>query len=142
MSKKQILISRQISKYRKSNGMKIRIRDNSIRIRLSQREVSKLGKGGMIANELEFPGESTLGFQLLVDEHFKASYEDDTIKISIPKTTLGDWVKSDDLTISHDLKTSENQSMWILVEKDLQCKTERPREDDSDAFPNPVTEIC
>lgn len=122
--------------------MKLRIRDNSIRIRLSKSEVDTLGKGAMVSNELEFPGGKAIYFQLLGGDVFSAVFDEDTVRITAPDETLKEWVISDELSLSHDLPVTAGNSLWILIEKDLQCKTDRPREDDSDAFPNTVATNC
>ena len=118
--------------------MKLRIRDNSIRVRLSKSEVDTLGKGAMVSNELEFPGGKSICFQLLGGNQFNAAFDEDTVRITAPEETLREWVASEELSLSQDLPVSSASSLWILIEKDLQCKTDRPREEDSEAIQNTV----
>lgn len=122
--------------------MKLRLRGNSIRIRLSQSEVAALGEGQMITDQITFPAGNSLCFQLTSDDAYRASFAEETVLITVPKLAIQQWVPSEELSLSYDLPLSNGKNLLVLIEKDLQCRTERPIEDDSDAFPNPIKEKC
>ena len=122
--------------------MKLRIRGNSIRIRLSQTETADLGEDRLLHEQTKFPRGNSLDFQLTTGEDFGISFKEETILITVPKETVRKWTHSEELSLSHDFPLPNEDNLWLLVEKDLSCKTDRPREDDSDAFPNTSTTNC
>jgi hypothetical protein len=47
------------------------------------------------------------------------------------------WAHSNQVGLQKDQFLSEEKSLKILIEKDLQCLTARPDEDESDNYPHP-----
>lgn len=112
--------------------MKIRIKDNTIRLRLAQSEVSAIGQGGQLSSRTEFPGAS-LSYLLETNtgSEFKASFNGSAILISVPEHIVGGWHLKEDITL-----TGVAGELTITMEKDFECITNRD-EDKSDLFPNP-----
>ena len=112
--------------------MKLRIRGNSLRLRLSQKEVAQLGEQGRVEDAISF-GPSKLTYVLTTSdvEHVGAVYEDHRIVVTLPKERAEKWTSSDDVGIE------SRGEVHILVEKDWSCLKPREGEDDSDAFPHP-----
>lgn len=119
-----------------SASMKIRIKGNTIRIRLVQSEVATLKEQGNVTENVPFPGGRMLIYTLQVGEHWNADLDNHRITLQLPSDESYQWIDSDELSLSKDLKF-ENKSLKLLVEKDLNCLHPRPGEDESDAFPNP-----
>lgn len=118
--------------------MKLRIRGNSIRIRLMQREVKQLSEEGMVTEEVHFPGGAKFVYSLKVSSAFAASLGDKSMELSIPESETNPWIASnEDLSLTASFPVSDGESLKLMVEKDLACLTVRDGEDDSDAFPNP-----
>lgn len=112
--------------------MKLRIRGSSLRLRLSQREVTRLAQEGRVEDAIAF-GPSKLTYVLTTSpvDHVGATYEDHRIVVTLPKDRAEKWTSTDEVGIE------EKGEVHILVEKDWSCLKPREGEDDSDAFPHP-----
>jgi 3-methyladenine DNA glycosylase Mpg len=112
--------------------MKLRIRGNSLRLRLSQKEVAQLGEQGRVEDAISF-GPSKLTYVLTTSnvDHVGAVYDDHRIVVTLPKERAQKWTASDEVGIE------SRGEVHILVEKDWSCLKPREGEDDSDAFPHP-----
>jgi hypothetical protein len=118
--------------------MKLRIKGNTIRIRLSQTEVDMLASGKTVLEETYFPS-STLRFEVLPADSTSADIKDNSVIISLSRTAIQAWAKTAEVSISENISITENNILSILVEKDFKCLTVRP-EDESELFPNPNQE--
>lgn len=117
--------------------MKIRIRGNSIRLRLSQSEIAELAKTGRVENRTEFGREQTLVYALNMSDSvdsLDASFQNGRIELIVPKVVAENWMNTENVGIS-----DETDFTRILIEKDFACLTERENEDESDNFPHPKT---
>ena len=120
--------------------MKLRIRDNSIRLRLTQTEVEDLQSGGLVEARTEFPGGMDLHYVL---ESSPASvkpgafFSNNVLTVRLPETTVLAWVTTDQVSIRGEQQLDDGAALGILVEKDFQCLTEREDEDESDMYPHP-----
>lgn len=117
--------------------MKLRIRGNSIRIRLMQTEVQVLADTGVLSEEVAFPGGEVFTYRLGLAGKIGADMSGSTLSIHIPEQEAKDWINSDVLSLDRFVALPSGEQLRILVEKDLQCLVERENEDESDAFPNP-----
>lgn len=124
--------------------MKLRIKGNSIRLRLTQTDVSKFITDGKLVETVEFgnDSETKFSYELLVSEtaeNVRAAFNNGTISVLVPKNTAKDWANGESVGIAGD----ENSKLKILIEKDFACPAPRLGEDESDNFPHPKTEkIC
>ncbi|MEQ9405699.1 MAG: hypothetical protein RIM99_19065 [Cyclobacteriaceae bacterium] len=117
--------------------MKLRIRGNSIRLRLTQTEVQNLKEQQVVGDSCEFPGGDSLGYRLKAGMDFSVDLNGNKIDISVPQEIIHSWTESEDLSIEEELELRDGNHLRLLIEKDLQCLTIRSGEDESDAFPNP-----
>ncbi len=120
--------------------MKLRIRDNSLRLRLTQTEVRTLRTDGRVMAETVFPGGEKLKYALECVEGIEgvgASMRDGAITIRVPAALALDWADSDTVSLHGDQATSDGQSLGLLVEKDFACLAPREGEDESDMYPHP-----
>ena len=118
--------------------MKLRIHKNSIRLRLSQQEVDKIGQGSPIIEMIEMGmgKENNFGYTLSPLDHIdeiSAQYVQNILKISFPGHLAKEWASSEMVSVSN----GADNNLSILIEKDFQCLHQRPDEDESDNFPNP-----
>ena len=118
--------------------MKLRIRDNSIRLRLSRGEVDTFGELGVVEAAIEFPGQTSLSYALERGEgdNIGASYSDGRIVITVPSAESSDWVATDRVGMSGEVAI-DGGTLSILIEKDFQCLTARSGEDEADMYPHP-----
>lgn len=121
--------------------MKIRIKDNSLRLRLSQSEVQQLKEDGLVHASIQFgPAKgTTLVYEVRAIAHsnIAAIYQQDLISVQIPKATVQEWADSSSVSIQAEQLIAEDSKLNILVEKDFKCLTDRPSENETDLYPHP-----
>lgn len=118
--------------------MKIRIKGNSVRFRLTQSEVKRLFETGLVQETTEF-GAHTFQYrvQLLKGiQNLQAIYAQNEIVLSIPETDGKDWFQKEIVGFEHEMPLPEGKKLHLLVEKDFTC-LENTSEDQSDNYPNP-----
>jgi hypothetical protein len=120
--------------------MKVRIMGNTLRMRLSQSEIAELGKGGRVSDVTVFPGHKELKYEIKgsAADSISCNYGDDTISVVIPQPLVSQWVNTDMVGLNHGIPVNKSSKLSILVEKDFMCRTERPGEDETDLYPNPL----
>jgi len=121
--------------------MKLRIKGSSLRLRLTQGEVSRLESGGEVAEQVQFGGGANLTYRLRTDTQnpeISASYGDNVIDIRVPREAALTWSRTDQVTLSHAQRAGDAQ-LQIVIEKDWNCLAPRADEDESDNFPHPET---
>jgi len=122
--------------------VKLRIRDNTLRLRLTQGEVETLRSDSVVRATTGFPGGRALAYEV---ESSPASVtpaaflSDNVVTVRIPETTVLAWASTDQVSIESDQLLDDGDKLRILIEKDFQCLAPRDGEDDTDAFPNPDT---
>ena len=119
--------------------MKLRIKDNSIRLRLTQTEVERIGNGDQIHNNLNFPGGERVSYLLVGSavENTEIEYKDNRISISVPTEILTIWANSNEVSLLYELSLDHDNVLKLLIEKDFACLTPREDEDESDLFSHP-----
>jgi len=126
--------------------MKLRIRGNSLRLRLMRGEVERFGETGRVTETIRFgvsPREQ-LTYSLEASSDAKAigaHFADNQITVTIPDTMARNWVDSDLITLDSNqpLETDAPESVLkILIEKDFVCLDRKDDPDNADAFPHPT----
>lgn len=117
--------------------MKLRIKGNTIRLRLTQTEVDTVEKGEVTDKTL-FPDGNELVYKIIKGDSFDTEFKDGIVRIQLPSELVDKWAGSDQVTIGHKIDLGNGEILDIAVEKDFQCLTERPHEDESDMYPNPL----
>ena len=126
--------------------MKLRIRENTIRLRLKRAEVDQLASGRSIVEQTRFP-DSVLTYRLDVsdDENFSASFRDGNLAISLPESEVTQWARNEQVSIVAEQDLGDTEALSLLIEKDFKCLApghHRPCEDDTDTFPHPEAETA
>ncbi len=120
--------------------MKIRILDNSIRLRFSQTELKQLADEGKILRKLQVSPSKAFVYGLYktnTDTKLTADMNDGGIQVFIPEFLVDELVQTERVGVEERLNFGE-QSLKLLVEKDFKCLTKRD-EDESDLFEHPET---
>lgn len=120
--------------------MKLRIRDNSIRLRLTRAEVEALATDGLVSSATEFPGGRRFTYVVEASPASVAPaafYSDHVITVRLPEKVVLAWASSEQVSIAGEQILDEGRSLSVLVEKDFACLAPRENEDESDMFPNP-----
>ena len=116
--------------------MKLRIRGDSVRLRLTRGEVKALLETGSVGEATRFPAGSAFQYRLTAAADCKeagARFEAATLTVALPAELARQWGESDEVGIRLALALTHGE-LGILIEKDFPCLTARPGEDDSDAF--------
>src|ERR1700722_15480682 len=114
--------------------MKLRLHAGSLRLRLSQSEVARLGEVGRVEDSVEFsPGSELLyAIETGVIESVNAMFDNRSIRVIVPTPIAKEWIESDQTGIEASTST-----LRLLIEKDFQCLHREP-EPGEDSFPNPL----
>jgi hypothetical protein len=118
--------------------MKLRIRENSVRLRLTKGEVADFAEKGLVENQTVFGNSQIFKYRLRSSEiadKVEIRFENGCIETNVPKTIALKWATSDEVSI-----VADDHSIRILIEKDFACLTNRENEDESDAFPHPKSD--
>jgi hypothetical protein len=125
--------------------MKLRTNKNSIRLRLSQSEMNELAEAGCVHESVQLlPGSSgMLKYSLIVADHEKLniSFSANHLRVYIPLKQAEEWISTDLVGIETRLPVSDSEQLFVLLEKDFKCLTDRTYEDETDNFPNPLASI-
>jgi hypothetical protein len=121
--------------------MKLRIRGDSLRLRLSQAEIARLRDTGEVGDRIRF-GDRSLDYVLVSAgiEAPRARFDGDRIEVAVPHATARDWAETEQISIEAEQTLADGAPLRLLIEKDFKCLAPRAGEDDSDAFPNPDAE--
>lgn len=120
----------------------MRVRGNSIRLRLTQSEVSQFAETGLVEEIIEFGGERNLTYQLKHSpdaETVKAEFDSDRIRVIIPQMDAKTWANSEQEGIRGEHELGGGKVLSLLIEKDFACLEPRKGEEDVDTFPHPLT---
>lgn len=115
--------------------MKLRIKGNSLRVRLTQGEVATLAEHGRCLETMTL-ATGSLTYEVRVSDDVdqpEAIFEQSDIVVTLPAAMAREWAQSDEVTIA-----GEHGPLRILVEKDFACLAPREGEDDADAYPHPL----
>ena len=83
--------------------MKLRIKGDSLRLRLSQGEMRSLAERGEVEDRITFPGGGLLRYRLRVDREISdisASYAENIVNILVPASLSERWCGTDLVTLS------------------------------------------
>jgi hypothetical protein len=118
--------------------MKIRIKNNSVRLRLTKTEVEKLKTIGHYEEQTEF-GEATFVYRLerYDAQELNASFKNNCITIYMPIKDAKEWYDIDKVGYSNEIELPNGSTLNILIEKDFVCLDETV-EDQSDNYPHPL----
>jgi hypothetical protein len=118
--------------------MKIRIKGNSLRYRLTKSEVSILASQGIIQENTEFPGNTlTYAIKASALDELTADFKQSTVTLNIPQATLQQWVTTNQVGVERHMPLPDGGSFFLLLEKDFKCIDVDANEDQSDFFENP-----
>lgn len=118
--------------------MKIRIKENSLRIRLLKSEVDKLETEGYLEAETSFVNNKLVYALESTEEGSKLTVDfiDNKITMFVPTLLLKGWAGNSIVGFDAHMPLSESDSLFLLLEKDFVC-TDATMEDQSDNFLNP-----
>lgn len=112
--------------------MKIRIKDNSVRFRLTQSEVALLGKTGSVSCRTDFINRTLIyTIESTEESEISVTFAENHIVLKMPEVQIREWVSTD--RVGFD---GQSGLVRVLIEKDFVC-IDNSIEDQSDNYPNP-----
>ncbi len=122
--------------------MKLRIRGNSIRLRLGRSEVLRMILSGAVREITTFDlaRRQRLEYALVSDANVSAvtaTFKDGSMVVRVPTHQVVAWGMTDQLGIDAIQTNSDGAALRILIEKDLECIDAPVGESQEDAFPRP-----
>ncbi len=118
--------------------MKLRIKGNSLRYRLSKSEVNKIATVGYLEEQTSF-GENkfTYALQRVNDGvELSATLDQNKITMLVPAPFLKDWPENEIVGFNASMPITGSDSLYLLLEKDFVCLDET-LEDQTDNYANP-----
>lgn len=119
--------------------MKIRIKGNSVRLRLTKTEVTTFCNTGLVEEQTQFL-QGLFCYRLEAKdtiESLEASFHKNTVAIYMPEAIRTEWATSSRVGYEAMVSSSNGNQLSLLVEKDFVCLDETV-EDQSDNYPNPL----
>ena len=119
--------------------MKLRIRGNSIRIRVSKLELAQIAEAGSTEDEIRFAPAAALRYRVDVKESgpVEAKFQGSLINVIVPASEVERWLAPEQVAIEGRQAIGDGTHLRILLEKDYSCLAPRGDEDDSELFVNP-----
>ncbi|MEO8884548.1 MAG: hypothetical protein ABI367_00700 [Mucilaginibacter sp.] len=113
--------------------MKIRIKGNSLRYRLTRTDIATFTKNGYLEEQTNFGGDIlTYSLEGTGAAELYATFKDNRITLYMPYAMAAEWIGTD--RVGYESKTND---FYLLVEKDFKC-LDNVAEDQSDNYPNPL----
>lgn len=119
-------------------SMKLRVRHNSLRLRLTRREVDQLIETGLVEETVEFTPRP-LVYMLHASQacsEIQASFVNGWITVSVPGAMAKDWASSEQVGLQ-----ATHRDVAILIEKDWSClhaaSENNGSDENEDTFPHP-----
>ena len=121
--------------------MKLRIKGNSMRLRVARSEVARLLSGDCLEETIHFAQDAAAAFTYaLRREHAvnttTVQYTQNRVSILMPANLANEWGATNQVGIAEDISLGDLGSLALLIEKDFAC-LDRSDEDNEDTFPNP-----
>ncbi|MEO0557598.1 MAG: hypothetical protein AAF170_05370 [Bacteroidota bacterium] len=120
--------------------MKLRIKGDSVRIRLTQTEVRQLAETGAVESTMHIAPGASLTYGIRAADLRQLAIEGDAreVVVLVPRGWIGPWAESEQVGFDGRQDAGDGRELAILVEKDFACLHKRP--DELDAFPNPLAD--
>jgi len=121
--------------------MKLRIKGNSLRLRISRSEVARLLRRDRLEETIHFAPQANAKLTYALEQSASVSaltiqYTQNNVTILIPADQANTWCVSDQIGIVESLDIGNFGILNVLIEKDFAC-LDRNDEENEDTFPNP-----
>jgi hypothetical protein len=124
--------------------MKLRIRGDSVRLRLTEPEARALAEVGYVEETVRFPGAALLRYRVetgpLVDG-VHAGLVKSCLWVRVSREAAARWASGAEVTISGEQSLAEGGVLRVSVEKDFECLHPGHAEHEAGAYAHPAREI-
>lgn len=100
--------------------MKLWIRGNSLRLRVSKTELAKLADAGRVEETVRFSSERALRYaiELRPTGAVTAVFAGEAIVVTLPKSRLDLWVRTEEVSVEGSQPIGGGKILEIVLEKD------------------------
>ncbi|NLR90676.1 MULTISPECIES: DUF7009 family protein [Flammeovirga] len=117
--------------------MKLRLLDNSIRLRLNKEDIDELYREGEVWTTSQLGKTSFIyGVKSIERGEMHAEMDGNRLQFLLNVDQVKEWVDTNTVGFSSVQKNDDNSELKLLIEKDFKCLTTRD-EDESKNFENP-----
>ena len=125
----------------KRNKMKLRIHDNSIRLRLTRSEVARFASAGKLESAVEFGPSPDQRMRYALESSAQVTgpqvrFGDQRLCILLPAATAKEWTGGDRVAVAGHQDLKDERQLDILVEKEF--RRLHGAKFDPDLYPNPL----
>jgi hypothetical protein len=121
--------------------MKLRIKGNSIRIRLAKSDIQRFEREGYIESNTPFVSSVfTFALQSRPDEHgheLSADFKNCIMTMYMPDKMAKEWIHTERVGFDTSMDVDNGEKLYLLLEKDFKCLDETV-EDQTDNYENPL----
>jgi len=124
--------------------MKLRIRGDSLRLRVGPNEAATVAAGGKVQETISFgpASQQSLTYCLEASGSVSATcamFESNCIRVIIPLATAREWFQSETVGIEESQPIDRKRSLQLLIEKDFEC-LDRASQNAEDTYPHPAAQ--
>jgi hypothetical protein len=135
------VLREDVGRHNAGDFMKLRIKGNSLRLRVSRPELARFLDGERIEETIHFSRapQASLTYTLesaVQVEPVRVQYESQILKLIVSQDRAGKWGAENEVGVYSTLDVGAAGSLEVMVEKDFAC-LDRSDEENSDAFANP-----
>jgi hypothetical protein len=126
--------------------MKLRIKGNSLRLRVTPSEVKQLLHDGAIREQVQLTPDpkDRLAYTVISCSSgpTTVAYQPGNITVLVTDAQLKNWAESEDIGVYANIALGNDLVLSVAIEKDLAC-LDRSDAENEDTFPNPhLTATC
>jgi hypothetical protein len=129
------------------SAMKLRIKGNSLRLRVTPSEVKTLLRDGAVREYVQLTANPKDRLTYAVVSSLSGlittvAYQSGNITVSVPQFELQSWAGSDDVGVYADVALGHGAALSVAIEKDFAC-LDRSDAENEDTFANPnLAAVC
>jgi hypothetical protein len=116
--------------------MKLRLRGNSLRLRLTRSEVARLGAGETVEEASEFSPEQIFRYGIQPGDELRTTFKSGQALVIVPAERIRQWASTDEVGIY-----GASGALDIAIEKDFRCLTRPEERFDPDVYPHPGEDL-
>lgn len=119
--------------------MKLRLRDSTVRLRLTRPEVDAVGRGERLESHTALPDGNTFRYALAVMDGgpVTARFVEGCLEVAVPRHEAAAWAGSEAVAIEA-IQPTPTGPCHLLIEKDFACLHPRAEDVGAETFPNPT----
>jgi hypothetical protein len=121
--------------------MKLRIKGNSLRLRVSRSELARFRHGERVEETIHFSAAPNAHLTYALQSAsqsvpVRVQYEPQNVTIFVSEEQAGLWEKETEVGVYTSIDLGEAGSLEVIIEKDFAC-LDRRDEENADSFANP-----